>query len=351
MGQKTNPIIARLGKTKKWKIEYVEKKNHDISKKSYNSLEIKEFIHRFFYKHGIIISDYRSQYTQNNTLQIFLTYYVTLNSVLNISNLNKNQQFVLKKKSKKKKRKKFFLQKKLKNCINYKVLKSKLNKVIKNVNIKKVKQVIKYEKKLLKIKRLKTLQWYKQMSYSDKHKKAANLISNNFINKLFESLKIFNQNNIKILLNLKQLNKNLKLTTPKQKKKLLKKKLVNLRKYKNNDFFKEGLNTFFICTDKFQTAELLAIFISNQLQKLKRHNFFIKFIKNALTIFQQNSLINLKGIKIKIKGRLNGAPRAKHKILKIGTGIPVLNFKSNIDYAEKTAFTSNGTLGVKVWTY
>jgi ribosomal protein S3 len=56
-----------------------------------------------------------------------------------------------------------------------------------------------------------------------------------------------------------------------------------------------------------------------------------------------------KGIKIKIKGRFNGAPRAKHKIINIGNNMPVLTLNSNIDYAETTSYTSNGTFGVKVW--
>lgn len=32
-------------------------------------------------------------------------------------------------------------------------------------------------------------------------------------------------------------------------------------------------------------------------------------------------------------------------------GIPLLKINSKIDYFEETAFTSNGTLGIKVWVY
>jgi small subunit ribosomal protein S3 len=54
-------------------------------------------------------------------------------------------------------------------------------------------------------------------------------------------------------------------------------------------------------------------------------------------------------MKIKISGRLNGRPRAKHRIISIGNGVPAITLNSNIDYAESTAYTLNGTLGIKVW--
>jgi small subunit ribosomal protein S3 len=56
-------------------------------------------------------------------------------------------------------------------------------------------------------------------------------------------------------------------------------------------------------------------------------------------------------MKIKIKGRFNGAPRAKHKIIIIGKGVPNLTIDAKIDYSEETAYTINGTFGVKVWIY
>jgi len=120
---------------------------------------------------------------------------------------------------------------------------------------------------------------------------------------------------------------------------------VSIKKYEKNEFFKDGVNILYTCSEKPNSADLLAEFISTQLQKLKRHNFFLKFIKSTLTIFKSPN------IKIKIKGRFNGAPRAKHKIITIGNGVPVLTLNSNIDYAEKTSYTSNGTFGVKVWIH
>jgi len=59
-------------------------------------------------------------------------------------------------------------------------------------------------------------------------------------------------------------------------------------------------------------------------------------------------LSKVQGIKILIAGRLNNAARSRNKIIKIGK-ISLLEINSKIDYSETTAFTSNGTFGVKVW--
>ena len=87
------------------------------------------------------------------------------------------------------------------------------------------------------------------------------------------------------------------------------------------NFLKKVLIYYLTCSTKPNSANLLAEFISTQLQKLKRHNFFLKFIKATLTIFKSQN------IKIKIKGRFNGAPRAKHKLISNWKRSTSFNFK------------------------
>ena len=96
---------------------------------------------------------------------------------------------------------------------------------------------------------------------------------------------------------------------------------------------------------------LLANFIAKQLGSLVRHNFFLRFIKNTLSLLNSTDFSILEGIKIKIKGRFNKAPRARLRIMHIGKKVPVLTLIANICYAESIAFTSAGTFGVKVWLY
>ncbi|MEK7541358.1 MAG: 30S ribosomal protein S3 [Patescibacteria group bacterium] len=58
----------------------------------------------------------------------------------------------------------------------------------------------------------------------------------------------------------------------------------------------------------------------------------------------------VKGVKISLKGRLDGAEMARYEWAKKGR-IPLQTIRADVDYAEKTAFTAYGTIGVKVWIY
>ena len=120
----------------------------------------------------------------------------------------------------------------------------------------------------------------------------------------------------------------------------------------SNQFFNEGLNILFNSVQSNNT-ELLAEFIAHQLKNLKKNsNFFLKFLKTTLHILNNNTFnSNFHGIKIKIKGRLKKSPRAKHQIITIGNIPLLMTIDSNIEYSEKIAYTSNGTIGVKVWVY
>lgn len=58
----------------------------------------------------------------------------------------------------------------------------------------------------------------------------------------------------------------------------------------------------------------------------------------------------VKGVKIALKGRLDGSEMARYEWGKKGR-IPLQTIRADIDYAEKTAYTTYGTVGVKVWIY
>lgn len=233
----------------------------------------------------------------------------------------------------------------MKNYLNYQKINYNidLHNTVKKKNYKSVKKIFQTDQKTLKIRRMNLLKLYKQNVKLKNLNKIRTVRFKSFLENFFKSLQLFLNKNINFYLTIKQVNKAVKKALNPEKIKLLNKGLVSLRKYERNEFFKEGINTLFICSTEPNSADLLAEFLANQLQKLKRHNFFFKFIKSALTIFKSQN------IKIKVKGRLNGVPRAKHKIIIIGNGVSTLTLNSNIDYAEKTAYTSNGTIGVKVW--
>jgi ribosomal protein S3 len=96
------------------------------------------------------------------------------------------------------------------------------------------------------------------------------------------------------------------------------------------------------------SAKLLGTFIAEYLKTTKRHNFFLNSLSKSLHLALKQQDSKIKGVKILLKGRLNNAARSRNKYLKIGT-IPLITKSRDIDYAESTAFTQNGTIGIKVW--
>ena len=111
------------------------------------------------------------------------------------------------------------------------------------------------------------------------------------------------------------------------------------------------MNVLFTCLIFPNSAFLLSNYIADQLSKFKKQNFFLKFVKNTLVVLHIKTLSKIHGIKIKIKGRFNGAPRARHKTFLIGKDIPLSTINAKLDYFESTSFSASSTFGVKVWIY
>lgn len=59
---------------------------------------------------------------------------------------------------------------------------------------------------------------------------------------------------------------------------------------------------------------------------------------------------NVKGAKIQVAGRLNGAEIARTEHVEEGS-LPLQTIRADIDYAQNTAYTTYGTIGIKVWIY
>lgn len=58
----------------------------------------------------------------------------------------------------------------------------------------------------------------------------------------------------------------------------------------------------------------------------------------------------IKGVKVMIKGRLDGSEMARVQWLKQGR-IPLQTLRANLDYALAEAHTTYGIIGIKVWIY
>lgn len=91
-------------------------------------------------------------------------------------------------------------------------------------------------------------------------------------------------------------------------------------------------------------ASLIAEFISQQLEKR------IAFRRAVRQGIQRSRKAQIKGIKVQVSGRLNGAEIARSEWIREGR-VPLQTLRANIDYSYKTAHTIYGILGVKVWLF
>lgn len=82
-------------------------------------------------------------------------------------------------------------------------------------------------------------------------------------------------------------------------------------------------------------------------QQLERRVTFRRAMKRAM---QSAMKLGAKGIRINVSGRLGGAEIARMEWYREGQ-VPLHTFRADIDYGEATAFTTYGSIGIKVWIY
>lgn len=82
-------------------------------------------------------------------------------------------------------------------------------------------------------------------------------------------------------------------------------------------------------------------------KQLEERVAFRRAIREALQAAQEE---NVKGIKIQVSGRLNGAEMARTEWIREGR-VPLQTLRADIDYCKKEANTIYGILGVKVWLF
>ncbi len=109
---------------------------------------------------------------------------------------------------------------------------------------------------------------------------------------------------------------------------------------------KISLQFFSVSALDFQTkASSVADCIVDDLEKRKAFRRVIKKAKEDLM-----KTPKVKGVKIQVSGRLNGAEIARSEWVRAGR-VPLQTLRANIDYCYKTAQTIYGIIGVKVWIY
>jgi small subunit ribosomal protein S3 len=91
-------------------------------------------------------------------------------------------------------------------------------------------------------------------------------------------------------------------------------------------------------------AQLVAEHIAGQLEQRVS---FRRAMKKAIGSAMRMGAL---GIKVKCSGRLGGAEMSRTEGYMDGR-VPLHTLRADIDYARATAFTTYGTVGVKIWIY
>ncbi|MFH0905651.1 MAG: 30S ribosomal protein S3 [bacterium] len=87
------------------------------------------------------------------------------------------------------------------------------------------------------------------------------------------------------------------------------------------------------------------IIANNIAEQIERRIPFRRVVKQSIETAKQ---ARAKGIKVIVSGRLNGAEIARTEAFSFGT-VPLHTIKQPIDYALRVAYTTYGTIGIKVW--
>lgn len=117
---------------------------------------------------------------------------------------------------------------------------------------------------------------------------------------------------------------------------------------KKNDIFDPSLDLK-IEIDEVRSpesdAKLVGLMVKEQLEKRMP---FRRVLKQTVDKVMANR--EVKGVRIRIGGRLNGADMARTEEIKKGQ-IPLQTLRADIDFARVRASIPQGDLGIKIWIY
>ena len=123
---------------------------------------------------------------------------------------------------------------------------------------------------------------------------------------------------------------------------------VSSNHYKKTDNNKKQSVQLSIHVIKLTNPNAEASFIADFLvEQLEKRVAFRKALRQAI---QRSQRAQVKGIKIQISGRLNGAEIARTEWTRKGR-VPLQTLRADIDYSYQTAKTIYGLLGIKIWVF
>jgi len=127
---------------------------------------------------------------------------------------------------------------------------------------------------------------------------------------------------------------------------------VNLIREKIQEKLRRGGNTkvnIALDVKEVRYFEESAVLVAQNLaDQLEKRISFRRVLKS--TMDQVMKRPEIKGVKLMVSGRLNGAEMSRREWIARG-GIPLHTLRADIDFGKSIAYTTYGTIGVKVWIY
>ncbi|HRY31216.1 MAG TPA: 30S ribosomal protein S3 [Candidatus Paceibacterota bacterium] len=115
-----------------------------------------------------------------------------------------------------------------------------------------------------------------------------------------------------------------------------------------NDLNKEGVELK-LEIEEVRSPESDARIVAQQVvEALEKRMPFRRVLKQTVEKVMANR--DVKGVRVRLAGRLNGADMARTEELRKGR-VPLQTFRADIDFARERATIPQGDLGIKVWIY
>lgn len=125
--------------------------------------------------------------------------------------------------------------------------------------------------------------------------------------------------------------------------------IEEVNRYVKDRFFKFKKQEIRIEVQEVKNFEEHASLVAQNIaEQLERRVPFRRVIKSMLDQVAKNNLVE--GVKLEVAGRLNGSEMARREWAAKGR-LPLHTLRANVDFARATAYTTYGTIGVKVWLY
>lgn len=125
--------------------------------------------------------------------------------------------------------------------------------------------------------------------------------------------------------------------------------IADIQAFVKKEFLKNRKSELRIDIQEIKNMEEDASVIAQNIaEQIEKRMPFRRAMKSMLDQVSKNS--NVKGVKIEMSGRLGGAEMSRREWASKGT-LPLHTLRADIDFKRATAYTTYGTIGIKVWLY